>query len=519
MSRIRKAVFPIAGEACVRRPSLDTEARYAELRPIFDRPLIHFAIDEARAAGIEEFIFVTCTEKAELAEAALADWRRANADLVQAAHTTGVSAGEAIFVRQPKRRGVGDAVRCAGEFLVEEPFAVIIPNLLLIGERGGLSELIEAHQPGDEAVIGVVDVAEEEVSRFGIVDTEGESVTQIVEKPAPTTTSSRRAAFGRWILTSRVFDVLDSVEAVAHGEVSLTEAVNLLRRWGNVRACCLSASPFDLRRPSGLLKAGIAQAARYPGGADLVAEAQREFIDEGVRTPRSVTLTRRYGSLHPRALLTQLLFDDFAGEIALVSSFGADSVVLLHMMAQIDPCSPVLFNDTGYLFEETLTYQWEIAERLGLSDVRHVRPSGTDLQRDDPRGDLHRSAANACCHLRKTVPIQHALAPFGAWITGRKRYQSALRADLPLFEEDEAGRIKVNPLVAWSRDDIRAYMTRHGLPPHPLVAKGFPSIGCAPCTSPVRPGEDERSGRWRGSEKTECGIHLVGGRLVRRENG
>jgi len=519
MSRVRKAVFPIAGEASARRPALDTEARYAELRPIFDRPLIHFAIDEARAAGIEEFVFVTCTEKAELAEAALADWRNANADLVQTAHTSSVSAGEAIFVRQPERRGIGHAVRSAKDCLGDEPFAVIIPNLLLLGEHSGLGELIEARRPDDQAVVGVVDVGENETARFGMVETDGERVTQIVEKPAPTTTPSRLAAFGRWVLSPSVFEVLDGVKAVAHGEVSLTEAVNLLRRRGDVRVCRLRASPFDLRRPAGLLKAGIARAAGSPGGADLVAEAQREFIDEGVRTPRSVTLARRYGALHPRALLTQLIIDDFEGEIALVSSFGADSVVLLHMIARIDPDCPILFLDTGYLFEETLTYQHELAERLGLRDVRRIRPGAADVEREDPRGDLHRTAPNACCHLRKTVPIQNVLAPFGAWITGRKRYQSALRADLPLFEEDEAGRIKANPLVAWSRDDLRAYMARYDLPPHPLVSKGYPSIGCAPCTSRVGPDEDERSGRWRDSEKTECGIHLVGGRLVRRDAG
>lgn len=202
------------------------------------------------------------------------------------------------------------------------------------------------------------------------------------------------------------------------------------------------------------------------------------------------------------------------GQTALVSSFGADSVVLLHMAAEIDRNTPVLFLETGMLFAETLAYQREVADSLGLTDIRLIRPSNEDLFLHDPEGDLHGRDPDLCCTLRKVRPLELALQGFDAWITGRKRVQSASRADLALFEV-EGGRIKVNPLAGWSGEDLAAYMDAHDLPRHPLVAQGYPSIGCAPCTSKVAPGEDPRAGRWRGREKTECGIHFVGGVLVR----
>jgi phosphoadenosine phosphosulfate reductase len=201
--------------------------------------------------------------------------------------------------------------------------------------------------------------------------------------------------------------------------------------------------------------------------------------------------------------------------MALVSSFGADSAVLLHMVSRIDQAMPVLFLETGKLFPETLRYREELCAQLGLSDVRIVRPVPQDLARADPDGLLHRTEPDTCCYVRKTLSLESALEPFAAWITGRKRFQSATRANLPLFEEDRGGRIKVNPLADWTRKDLTEYMRNHRLPPHPLVAQGFLSIGCEPCTSRVAAGEDERSGRWRGATKEECGIHIADGKLVR----
>ncbi|GAB2185820.1 phosphoadenylyl-sulfate reductase [Roseibium sp. LAB1] len=196
----------------------------------------------------------------------------------------------------------------------------------------------------------------------------------------------------------------------------------------------------------------------------------------------------------------------FAGGIAMVSSFGADSAVLLHMVAQIDPSTPVIFVDTVKLFPATLLYRDELIEKLGLTDVRTQKPNKDDLSREDPAGMLWMSDTDACCHIRKVVPLAQALDGFEAWISGRKRFQSASRSSLEFFEIDE-GRVKVNPLADWTAAEILDYAKTHNLPPHPLVAQGYPSIGCLPCTSKVAPGEDPRAGRWRGQDKTECGIH------------
>lgn len=209
-----------------------------------------------------------------------------------------------------------------------------------------------------------------------------------------------------------------------------------------------------------------------------------------------------------RAALTE------AGRVALVSSFGAESVVLLHMAAISDPDTPVLFVDTEMLFTETLVYQTEVTERLGLRNVSVIRAA--DIAAQDPDGLLHLRDTDACCALRKTAPLQAALAGFDGWITGRKRFQSGGRAALDFFEvETGTTRIKINPLAHWTPQDVRDYMEENRLPRHPLVAQGYPSIGCAPCTSQVRPGEDARAGRWRNSQKDECGIHFVDGKLVR----
>ena len=223
-------------------------------------------------------------------------------------------------------------------------------------------------------------------------------------------------------------------------------------------------------------------------------------------------LNARYRHHSATAVMQGALQD--AGQIALVSSFGAESVVLLHMAAVIDPAVPVLFVDTELLFTETLVYQQEVSERLGLRNVQVIRAE--DIAEKDPYGALRFSDTDACCHLRKTVPLQNALSGYDGWITGRKRFQSGSRAALDFFEvEDGTGRIKVNPLAHWAPEDVRAYMEENRLPRHPLVAQGYPSIGCAPCTSKVAEGEDPRAGRWRDQNKEECGIHFVDGKMVR----
>ncbi len=203
-----------------------------------------------------------------------------------------------------------------------------------------------------------------------------------------------------------------------------------------------------------------------------------------------------------RVAITEL----FPGQIALVSSFGAEAAVLLHLVAQVDRATPVLFLETGKLFDETLAYRNRLADRLGLSDVRNLRPDPRALAVHDEGGTLWFRDADACCRIRKVEPLERGLKPFAASINGRKRFQAATRSAIPLVEADGA-RLKFNPLAAWGPAEIEAYFIRHDLPRHPLVAQGYPSIGCAPCTQPVQAGEDARAGRWRDSDKTECGIH------------
>ena len=209
-----------------------------------------------------------------------------------------------------------------------------------------------------------------------------------------------------------------------------------------------------------------------------------------------------------RAVLRLAIDEAFKGRIAVVSSFGAESAALLGLVADIAPQAPVIFIDTGKHFAQTLSYRKSLAAELGLSNVRDVGPPAEDLAGVDPEGDLWRRDADSCCDVRKVRPLRAALEGFDAWVTGRKRFQGGLRAALPVFEMSR-GRIKVNPLAAWSAEDVDAYGEIRGLPAHPLVGDGFPSIGCWPCTRPAARGEDQRSGRWRGSAKTECGIHQI----------
>lgn len=232
-------------------------------------------------------------------------------------------------------------------------------------------------------------------------------------------------------------------------------------------------------------------------------------------TPRAAVFNHLYDGDEAEAVLEAALRWDFRGRIALVSSFGAEAAALLHMVAKIDRATPVLFLETGMLFPETLAYQQSLAARLGLSDLRVIRPDDAAVAAADPAGDLHQGQPDACCALRKTRPLERALAGFDVWITGRKRGQSPSRAEMRLYETDAAGRLKLNPLKDWLAGQVAAYLDQHDLPKHPLVAQGYPSIGCGPCTTPVAPGEDARAGRWRGQSKTECGIHFENGRAIR----
>jgi phosphoadenosine phosphosulfate reductase len=223
----------------------------------------------------------------------------------------------------------------------------------------------------------------------------------------------------------------------------------------------------------------------------------------------ALALEARYGHLEPEELIALSVEQFFPDQIATVSSFGNGSAVLLHIIAKIDRTLPVVFLDTGKHFDETLAYRDRLIGELGLTDVSIIKPRFEALAQDDPDGKLHKADTDRCCAIRKVEPMARAVAPWRAWFTGRKRYQASTRSSLQVFEA-VGPRVRINPLAAWQSSEMKAYAERNNLPVHPLVAYGYYSIGCLPCTEPARPGEDERSGRWAGKAKIECGIHLSG---------
>ena len=223
--------------------------------------------------------------------------------------------------------------------------------------------------------------------------------------------------------------------------------------------------------------------------------------------PLAARLDAELRHAHPRTVL-EAAVAEFGDRLALVSSFGAESAVLLHLASKVKPDMPVLFLDTGMLFGQTLDYRRQLAAKLGLTDVRDLRPLYADLATTDPEARLWQTDTDACCHVRKVLPLDRALAEFDGWVTGRKRFQGASRLSMPVVEQADH-QVKFNPLANWTKADLDAYAAEYHLPAHPLVAQGFPSIGCWPCTKPVEDGQDERSGRWAGSDKTECGIHTA----------
>ena len=226
----------------------------------------------------------------------------------------------------------------------------------------------------------------------------------------------------------------------------------------------------------------------------------------------AIRLNRMFRGAETEEWLRAVLEGSLAGDVAMVSSFGAESAALLHLVSRIDPSVPVLFLDTGKHFPETLAYRDELAERFGL-DLVNLYPDLADLKARDETGLRWSYDPDGCCDIRKVRPLETALAGYDASFTGRKAFQSATRANLPRFEidtSDAQGRLKINPLIDWDADRIAAYFEEHDLPRHPLVERGFPSIGCSPCTRQVAEGEDPRAGRWSGWDKVECGIHRPG---------
>ena len=215
---------------------------------------------------------------------------------------------------------------------------------------------------------------------------------------------------------------------------------------------------------------------------------------------------RAQASHSDAAGLIRLALDAFPGRVAIISAFAAESVVLLHLVAGLDPTTPVLFLNTGKLFGETLRYRDRLQDALGLTDIRAIGPHPEERKALDPEGTLWSRDPDACCHFRKVVPLGRALTGFDAMITGRKRFQTLARAGMDKIELME-GRFRFNPLSDWDLPDLMRYIEDNGLPKHPLLNDGYPSIGCMPCTRRVAAGEGYRDGRWSGRDKDECGIH------------
>lgn len=247
----------------------------------------------------------------------------------------------------------------------------------------------------------------------------------------------------------------------------------------------------------------MAEAARQTERPIDVIDSSPPFTESD-----AIAMNNRFRGVDTVEMLETLLAERPFQQIGIVSSFGAESAVLLHLIARIDKTIPLIFVNTQKMFGETLAYRDELAERLGFTDLRVYRPDPYLLAQKDATGLRWSYDPDGCCDLRKTEPLRRALTGFDAWFSGRKGFQSKTRTALPRFEIDE-GRLKVNPLADWDKDRLNDWFEAHKLPRHPLEAQGYPSIGCAPCTSKVLPGEDPRAGRWRGWDKVECGIHTA----------
>lgn len=241
-----------------------------------------------------------------------------------------------------------------------------------------------------------------------------------------------------------------------------------------------------------------------------MASRARDIIDTAPRFTQADAdaLNARFEGVDSATMLRELIAEGTIGRVGVVSSFGTESAVLLHLVAQADPATPVIFVDTLKMFQETLDYRDTLVERLGLTNSSTVTPDPVVLAAKDESGLRWSYDPDGCCAIRKVEPLARAKQGLDAWVSGRKAFQSVTRQNLPRFEVED-GRLKINPLGDWTKADLEAYFERFDLPRHPLEAQGFLSVGCEPCTSPVAPGEDPRAGRWRGWDKTECGIHGV----------
>lgn len=218
-------------------------------------------------------------------------------------------------------------------------------------------------------------------------------------------------------------------------------------------------------------------------------------------------INAKYEEKDPLEVLKWAILDEFNGEIAQSTSFGIGSAVTLHMVSQVDPATKVIFINTGCHFKDTLDYRDKLVEMLGLSNLVEYGPDENEIKQKDPDGQLFHNDPDMCCKFRKVLPMKNSLEGLKAWISGIMRSQSEARKDTKMVDFYNGGLYKVSPLVRWTKRDIFYYLKKHDLPTHPLFEKGYASVGCEPCTFLPTDEHDDRSGRWVGKEKNECGIH------------
>ncbi len=228
----------------------------------------------------------------------------------------------------------------------------------------------------------------------------------------------------------------------------------------------------------------------------------------GIVTLDFESLNSRFEASTPQEILEWAL-ESFWPAIAMSSSFQTQSIPLLHRITQIKPELPVFFLDTGYHFQETLEFKANLQKTWGINII-DLRNEECDDEKDAHSGEqLYLTDPERCCYINKVAPMKKALQNMRAWITGIRREQTPERPQANIIERRSSGLVKINPILNWTQADVYRNIYGHNLPMHPLFTSNYPSVGCAPCTRPVQPGEQERGGRWAGSDKTECGLHTI----------
>src|SRR5438094_483417 len=233
------------------------------------------------------------------------------------------------------------------------------------------------------------------------------------------------------------------------------------------------------------------------------------MIDEQAATRDFEPTNQRLGSASPQEILSWAV-DTFHPRLTMATAFGAEGCCLIHMLAEIEPAVRIFNLETGYQFPETLQLRERIRERYGI-EVEYIRPELTVAEYEEEHGGaLYNSFSDQCCHDRKMLPLRRAVVGYDAWISAIRRDQTAHRAVAGVVQWDaKFSLVKVNPLLTWTKKEVWGFIHKHDVPYNPLHDEGYPSVGCWPCTRPISDGEDDRAGRWSGTVKKECGLHVI----------